>query len=135
MVHSSIPGEPNRPKWLRAASLVATLGVLLLSAGCNKSNAATDKRGARPPPSVVVVPVEVRDVPVEVQAPVDLRPLEQVDVGSKVLGYLDAVFVDRGDRVRKGQPIALVRPSDLPGQVAAARAASRKSNRMRCWPS
>jgi RND family efflux transporter MFP subunit len=63
----------------------------------------------------------VRDVPVEVQAPVDLRPLEQVEVGSKVLGYLDAVLVDRGDRVRKGQPIALVRPSDLPGLVAAAR--------------
>jgi RND family efflux transporter MFP subunit len=69
----------------------------------------------------VVAAVEVRDVPVEVQAPVDLRPLEQVEVGSKVLGYLDAVLVDRGDRVKKGQPIALVRPSDLPGLVAAAR--------------
>jgi membrane fusion protein, multidrug efflux system len=68
-----------------------------------------------------VVPVEVRDVPVEVEAPLDLRPLEQVEVGSKVLGYLDAILVDRGDRVRKGQLIALVRPSDLPGQVAAAR--------------
>jgi RND family efflux transporter MFP subunit len=93
----------------------------LVVIGCGKSAAGSEKRGGRPPPSVVVAPVEVRDVPVEVQAPVDLRPLEQVDVGSKVLGYLDAVLVDRGDRVRKGQPIALVRPSDLPGQVAAAR--------------
>jgi RND family efflux transporter MFP subunit len=89
--------------------------------GCNKSNAAAEKPTGRPPPSVVVVPVATRDIPVEVEAPVDLRPIEQVDVGSKVLGYLDAVLVDRGDRVRKGQPIALVRPSDLPGQVAAAR--------------
>ena len=121
MDYSSNPREPNRPKWLRVVSLVVAIGVLFPGAGCNKSNAATDKRGGRPPPSVVVVPVEVRDVPVEVQAPVDLRPLEQVDVGSKVLGYLDAILVDRGDRVRKGQPIALVRPSDLPGQVAAAR--------------
>lgn len=98
------------------------LAVGLLSvSGCNRSSAATDKRGGRPPPSVVVASVEVRDVPVEVQAPVDLRPIEQVEVGSKVLGYLDAILVDRGDRVRKGQPVALVRPSDLPGQVAAAR--------------
>jgi membrane fusion protein, multidrug efflux system len=60
---------------------------------------------------------------VEVHAPVDLRALEQVDVGSKVLGYVDAVLVERGDRVRRGQVIALVRPSDLPDQLAAARSA------------
>ena len=75
----------------------------------------------RPAPSVVVAKVVARDVPVEVQAPVDLRPLEQVDVGSKVLGYVDAVLVERGDRVKKGQVIALVRPSDLPDQLSAAR--------------
>jgi RND family efflux transporter MFP subunit len=67
--------------------------------------------------------VEVRDVPEEVRSPVDLRPLTQADVGSKTLGYLDAVFVDRGDSVKKGQLVALVRPSDLPDQLAAARSA------------
>ncbi len=113
--------EPLRHSRRATAVALTTVGLLLLGTACNKSNAAAEKRGGRPPPSVVVVPVEVRDVPVEVQAPVDLRPLEQVEVGSKVLGYLDAVLVDRGDRVKKGQPIALVRPSDLPGQVAAAR--------------
>lgn len=75
----------------------------------------------RPPPSVTVAPVQVRDVPVEVRAPVDLRPLAQADVGAKTIGYLDAVLVDRGDRVRKGQLLAVVRPSDLPDQLAAAR--------------
>lgn len=105
---------------LLAGAAVATT-MLVAATGCNKSDATTSKAGRRPPPSVVVVNVAVRDVPVEVEAPVDLRPIEQVDVGSKVLGYLDAILVDRGDRVRKGQPIALVRPSDLPGQVAAAR--------------
>jgi RND family efflux transporter MFP subunit len=88
--------------------------------GCNPSNADANK-SKRPPPLVVAAAAIQRDVPVEVEAPVDLRPLEQVDVGSKVLGYLDAVLVDRGDRVKKGQPIALVRPSDLPDQLAAAR--------------
>jgi len=65
--------------------------------------------------------VEVRDVAVEVRAPVDLRPIALADVGAKTVGYLDAVLVDRGDRVRKGQLVALVRPSDLPDQLAAAR--------------
>ena len=62
-----------------------------------------------------------RDVAVEVRAPVELRPLAQADVGSKTLGYLDAVLVDRGDRVKRGQLLALVRPSDLPDQLVAAR--------------
>jgi membrane fusion protein, multidrug efflux system len=70
---------------------------------------------------VIVSAVATRDVAIEVHAPVDLRPLEQADVGSKVLGYIDAVLVDRGDHVRRGQLLALVRPSDLPDQLAAAR--------------
>jgi RND family efflux transporter MFP subunit len=70
---------------------------------------------------VTVAPVEVRDLPVEVDGPVDLRPIAQADVASKTLGYLDAVLVDRGDKVRRGQLVALVRPADLPDQLAAAR--------------
>jgi RND family efflux transporter MFP subunit len=94
--------------------------VALAAVGCSRSQSASAPKG-RPAPSVVVTKVVARDVPVEVQAPVDLRPLEQADVGSKVLGYVDAVFVERGDRVKKGQIVALVRPSDLPDQLAAAR--------------
>jgi len=75
----------------------------------------------RPPPAVTTAIVSLRDVPAEIQSPVDLRPLQQADVGSKTLGYLDAVLVDRGDRVRRGQLLATVRPSDLPDQLAAAR--------------
>src|SRR5207248_1905637 len=51
----------------------------------------------------------------------DLLPLLQAEVGAKTLGYLDAVLVDRGDPIRKGQLLALVRPSDLPDQLSAAR--------------
>ena len=101
------------------AATAFTVGVGLLSGACNGKSA--DKAPTRPPPLVSVARVDARDVPVEVRAPVDLRPLVQADVGSKTLGYLDAVLVDRGDRVTRGQLLALVRPSDLPDQLAAAR--------------
>lgn len=94
----------------------------VLGAGCAKKDSGPAGK-VRPAPQVVVAKVQSRDVPVEVHAPVDLRALEQVDVGSKVLGYVDAVLVERGDRVRRGQVIALVRPSDLPDQLTAARSA------------
>jgi len=102
------------------SSVVAALAVSLAAPACSKGEAGPTTR-ARIAPQVVVAKVAARDVAVEVHAPVDLRALEQVDVGSKVLGYVDAVLVDRGDRVRRGQVIALVRPSDLPDQLAAAR--------------
>jgi RND family efflux transporter MFP subunit len=111
--------EPGRvPRGPRRSALAGAL-VLLSAAACGEKGAT--KPSTRPPPLVSVARVEARDVPVEVRAPVDLRPLIQSDVGSKTLGYLDAVLVDRGDRVTRGQLLALVRPSDLPDQLAAAR--------------
>jgi RND family efflux transporter MFP subunit len=97
--------------------MVSLLG--LSGLGCSNRSEAAPK--ARPAPLVVVAKVEKRDVPVEVRAPVELRPLAQSEVGSKALGYLDAVLVDRGDTVKRGQLLALVRPSDLPDQLVSAR--------------
>jgi membrane fusion protein (multidrug efflux system) len=93
--------------------------LLLFAGGCASKSDAAPK--PRPAPQVVVAKVEARDVAVEVHAPVELRPLAQAEVGSKTLGVLDAVLVDRGDRVKRGQLLALVRPSDLPDQLVAAR--------------
>jgi RND family efflux transporter MFP subunit len=96
--------------------------LLLLSgtlAGCSSKPA--QGRTERPPPLVTVASLESRDVDVEIHAPVDLRPLFQADVGSKTLGYLDTVLVDRGDKVKRGQLVALIRPSDLPDQLAASK--------------
>jgi RND family efflux transporter MFP subunit len=114
---------PSRPRLAGFALLALCL------AACSRKEAPR----ARPAPLVTTAFPRVRDVPVEIRAPVDLRPLSQADVGSKTLGYLDAVLVDRGDKVKKGQLLALVRPSDLPDQLEAARVSYElaKSNRDR----
>src|SRR5689334_4980309 len=105
----------NRARAIPAAAQIVAVAMILLFAlagACGTKSA--DKAPSRPPPLVSVARVEARDVPVEVRAPIDLRPLIQSDVGAKTLGYLDAVLVERGDRVTRGQLLALVRPSDLP---------------------
>ena len=98
---------------------LALIALTLVSTGCSSKSA--QGKTERPPPLVSVAKLEKRDVDIEVHAPVDLRPLFQADVGSKTLGYLDAVLVDRGDKVKRGQLIALIRPSDLPDQLAASK--------------
>jgi RND family efflux transporter MFP subunit len=104
---------------MRAAVRLSLAAAAALAA-CGKADSASGPKG-RPPPLVAVSAVVTKEVPVEVRAPIDLRPLEQADLSSKTLGYLDAVLVDRGDRIKRGQVLALVRPSDLPDQLAAAR--------------
>lgn len=98
--------------------LAVTIAVL---SSCSGGPPAGPKQ--RPPPLVVTRGIALEDVRVELRAPTDLRPLAQADIGSKNVGVLDAVLVDRGDVVKKGQLLALVRPSDLPDQLAAAKSA------------
>ncbi|HMU39202.1 MAG TPA: efflux RND transporter periplasmic adaptor subunit [Pseudomonadota bacterium] len=101
------------------------VGLALAGAGCGMGS--KDARGSRPPPLVLVNAPIVRDVPVEVSSPVELRPKEQADLWSKQMGYLSAVLVERGDVVKKGQLLALVRQSDLPDQLGVAKGQLRQA--------
>jgi len=95
------------------------LGLGILLSACGAKTDVGPK--PRPAPLVVVETVAARDVNEEIRAPVELRPVTQADVGSKTLGVLDSVLVERGDEVKRGQLLAIVRPSDLPDQLVAAR--------------
>ena len=99
--------------WVFLGALASWLGA------CDRGDGAAKPQ--RLPPLVRVARPTVLDVPVTVRAPVDLRPLQQAELHSKQLGYLSAVLVDRGDPVKQGQLLALVRPSELPDQLEAAR--------------
>jgi RND family efflux transporter MFP subunit len=93
--------------------------LLALVAGCGGGKVDAPKK--RPPPLVQVAPPTVRDVPITLSYTVDIRPIEQADLQSKIAGYVERVYVDRGDAVKRGQLLAEIRPSDLPEQVNQAR--------------
>jgi RND family efflux transporter MFP subunit len=90
-------------------------------AACTRNGSDTFQK-TRPAPLVAVEKVEPKDVPVTINAPVDLRPMWIAEIGSKTVGVLDAVLVDLGDVVHRNQLLAMVRPSDLPDQIQAERA-------------
>lgn len=102
-----------------SAHVVCWVSALAMLSCNSKPNAAKP----RPAPLVAVETAARKDVAVTVHASVELQPAEQADVSSKTVGYLDAVLVDRGDAVKKGQLLALVRPSDLPDQLLVAKSA------------
>jgi membrane fusion protein, multidrug efflux system len=99
-----------RPPVLLAA--IFGLALLVSSSACDKgADSAASKQ--RLPPLVLIAKPTARDVPVEVRAPVVLKPAVEVHVGARSVAYIDAVLVDRGDRVRRGQVLARLRPSEL----------------------
>lgn len=110
-----MPSPPLRGP--RASPQILLLALVALPA-CNPP--ATPPR-KRPPPLVRATAPTVRDVAVKLTYSVDIKPIEQAELQSKISGYVQRIHVDRGDRVEKGQLLVTIRPSELPEQVNQAR--------------
>jgi membrane fusion protein (multidrug efflux system) len=98
------------------AGLVLARGVLL-----NRQSAQLDQQLAQGT-RVLVTPVGHEDASRTVQIPATLRGYAETPVYAKIAGYLKSISVDKGDRVRSGQVIALLESPELDHQVANARA-------------
>lgn len=106
---------------MRTRGLLLSPGAVaagLVLAACSTAPPASKKR---PPPLVKIARPEVRDVDVTLAYTVEVKPIEQAELQSKVTGYVQSIAVDKGDRVRRGQVLASIRPSDLPEQANQAR--------------
>src|SRR6185436_7844734 len=84
--------------------------------GCNKKSSPP----AAPPPEVAVEPVDVRDMPVQVEFTGEVRGGEDVEVRARVAGFLQSQHYQEGGLVRKGQLLFTIDPK--PFQATAARA-------------
>jgi len=108
-------GRPRR--WLRRSlwvvlAVAAVGAVLFFFLG----------RGEEDLPQFVTEPVRRGDLTVIVTATGELEPLTQVDVGTEISGIIDAVLVDFGDTVRRGDVLARVNTDRLEAQARQARA-------------
>ncbi|MFB3920147.1 MAG: efflux RND transporter periplasmic adaptor subunit [Terriglobia bacterium] len=57
----------------------------------------------------------------------EFKPFQEIDVHAKVAGYVKRIYVDVGDRVRRGQTLAVLEVPELEHSLAEAEASSRKS--------
>lgn len=74
-------------------------------------------------PQYTTQPVTRGDLRVEVTATGTLAPTNQVDVGIEVSGTIKAVLVDFNDKVKVGEPLALLDPTKLEAQLRQSTAA------------
>src|SRR5271166_6818836 len=110
--------------WIVAivVALVATAGLVLareLWIGRQTSELQSENQAG---PHVLVADVSRAASTRELKLPATIRGFDETDIYAKVPGYLKTIKVDKGDRIHKGQLIAVLTSPELDQQVANARA-------------
>lgn len=106
-----------------AALLLALLGCTTAPSG--KGSSPTAPAAANAPTTVTTVSVISKKLETTVALPAQLTPYEQVDIYPKVTGFVQAVTVDRGSQVRRGQLLVRLTAPELNSQRSQAEAAVR----------
>ena len=94
--------------------------------GCSSSavqqSPHNEAAGAGPSQQVATAPVESRKLDTTLSLPAQIAPYEAVDVYPKVTGFIDAILVDRGSRVKAGDVLVRLSAPELVAQRTQAEA-------------
>ena len=104
--------------------------VLVVGAGIFELSGRKAQAGPEDPSSLPTVAVQVATrgpIRSTITLSGEFRPYQEVDVHAKVAGYIRHIYVDVGDQVKEGQTLAILEVPELSAQVAAAKAAMRRS--------
>ena len=100
---------------------VASFACALL-AGCSGGNSQSAPQGSSQP-TVVVTTVKLQLLHTTIPLPAQIKAYESVDVFPKESGFITAIPVDRGSRVKSGQLLVKLSAPELVAQRTQAEAA------------
>lgn len=108
-------GKP--PKWYKRKRVwIGVILVLVLLFALSRCNGGDEQ------PNYITAAVEERSLDLTVTATGNLRPTNQVEVGSEVSGRIDRVIVDVNDQVSRGQVLAIINTDVIEDQITQGRA-------------
>ncbi|MFO0887795.1 MAG: efflux RND transporter periplasmic adaptor subunit [Isosphaeraceae bacterium] len=121
----------QRVRWRRATCLAALGAMPAVLAGCARSPAEpaarADTPSAAPAVRVAVVRPERSTVRRTSEQPGQIEAAETTPIYAKLVGHVETVAVDIGDRVRKGQLLAELRVPEIEADVKQKRAAVKQA--------
>src|SRR5438093_981200 len=103
------------------ALVVAALVGQGIISGCKPSTTETTKELA-PPLAVQVVQPKRGSITRNVALPGEIKAYQQATLYAKVAGYLKTITVDKGDRVKEGDPIADIEVPEMLADLARYKA-------------
>ena len=101
-------------------------GVVFL---CSCSRRDTMEARSDPPQATVVAVAKAKheDLSRQLTLTAEFRPFQEIDIHSKVAGYVKKIYVDVGDRVQEGQLLAVLEIPEMQDDITRAVGAQRRS--------
>jgi membrane fusion protein (multidrug efflux system) len=96
--------------------------VLLLLAGCGKKTEAPN-RNATALSEYPTMVVDIQNTALESVYPVTVRGKEDIEIRPRIDGFIDAIYIDEGSVVRKGQSLFKINSPQAEQALTTARAA------------
>ena len=93
---------------------------LLVASSCGKDQSQGAQQAARPPQSYQVLEVSTTNTVLSNDYPTILKGTQDIDIRPKIDGYIDAIYVDEGAVVKKGQPLFRINNPQFLDQVRAS---------------
>ncbi len=124
-------GRPQRLSPRDVAVAILLLGAVLAIGGCSHDGARpadAAETTANQVVNVAVTKVVRADLGQTLRIAAEFRPFQEIEVHAKVSGYVKHIDVDVGDRVRKGQTLAVLEVPELQDELNQASAAMRQSD-------
>jgi membrane fusion protein (multidrug efflux system) len=100
---------------------VAVLLAAALAGGTGLARAQAPDANA-PPPSVMVITVETKDIAPKSEFIGRIEAIEAVDIRARVQGFLSAVLFEEGQDIKAGAPLFTIEPDLFQAAVAQAEA-------------
>src|SRR5215467_651662 len=106
---------------MKVAKILAICAGLWFLTSCRKQDVSSAKAAPTDPsPKVQVTKVVAQKLAITVHLPGEIEPYEVVAVFPKVTGFVKSITVDRGSRVKTGEPIAQLEAPELIAQRSEA---------------
>lgn len=114
--------HPSLPAALRPLAIAPVLALaVMLAAGCSRHEPVAREAAPRVVDARTLT-LSAQDAATRTLLSGVVASSQQVQVASRLMGYIRAVDVHEGQRVKAGQTLLQIDPTDIEGQVAQARA-------------
>ena len=107
---------------MKKTNLYTILGLFLVIVSCGDKQNATAAPSQAPPAPFPVTQIQTMTVTGHTEYPATIEGIVNSDVRAKTSGYIEKVYVDEGQKVRKGQTLFRLETQSLSQDAGAAKA-------------
>lgn len=101
---------------------VLVVSIILSACGSNQKAAEGNKTAQKELKKLPVTSLVTKDITLHHDYVADIQAIQNVEIRGRIQGYLEAIYVDEGQLVKKGQPLFRINDEEYAADLAKAKA-------------